>query len=180
MAQWQTEHTVCGWEHLKMPDRRCLILLRAFVKWPCWANRQNQQQVLLVVISPSLQKSPFVLFSTVTRAFFFWFSKKKKKKHVFQRLCSFKGSQLGNDLPVGRSVCTHFTLCSWPARPINGKKKTANNKTRKLHVRGKSGARGLPDSVAWRIKNVWKTIQTPCTWPDLFCWYIRCCYKLDT
>lgn len=59
------------------------------------------------------------------------------------------------------------------------KKKTANNKTRKLHVRGKSEAQGLPDSLAWCIKNVWKTIQTPCTSPDPFRWYLRCCYKLD-
>ena len=97
MAQWQTEHTVCGWEHLKMPDRRCLILLRAFVKWPCWANRQNQQQVLLVVISPNLKKILFVFFSFLTKFFFFFFlvQKKKKKKNM-----SFKG-------------CAHLRAPSW-------------------------------------------------------------------
>lgn len=56
-------------------------------------------------------------------------------------------------------VCTHFTLCSWPAHSINGKKnnnnKTANNKNRKLHVRGKYKGQKLSESVAkYILKNV--------------------------
>lgn len=72
----------------------------------------------LVVISPSLQKSPFVLFSTVTRAFF-WFSEKNMS---FKGCAHLRAPSWAMTCRSGE-VCTHFTLCSWPVGPINGGKK---------------------------------------------------------
>lgn len=72
---------------------------------------------------------------------FFGFS----KEQFFQRLHSFKGTQLGSDLPVGQSVYSFYSmlltclLYQWT--------KTANNKNRKLHVRGKSEEQALPGSI---------------------------------
>lgn len=59
----------------------------------------------LVVISQSLQEKVLV-FCLLLWPQLFWFS----KHQFFLRLHSFKGSQLGSDLPAGRSVYSFYSM----------------------------------------------------------------------
>lgn len=127
----------------------------------------------------------------------FWFS----KQQFFQRLHSFKGSQLGSDLLAGQSVYSFYSMlltCSlyqWKKTNSHNSKKTKkkNNKNRKLHVRGKSEEQALPDSVSKCIieNNLWGNIKIPnsyiFSWLDIY-WFTKslssnlckCCSKLPT